>query len=304
MGAVARWPERTFVSKRVSSVPRTRERPMLRPEEEWARQLIARALGRPVEQHDDGSKPGMHDLDVIQEADRSAVEVTMAADAESTEVWNIMNGTGGRWQVPGIEGGWMVSITPSARAKRLITELPGLLGRLENEGLTGLLRRNSRQRSPLRALAESLGIVSAFKGGTSFPGSIYVTLDLPAERTGGYAAQNGNALAEWIGQFLGADARADVRRKLAASGYEERHAFVILPPLADAPFSVTEVLLRDDAPLPTIPPDLPKEVTHVWVVSGWSGGYGIRWTAQGGWVLFDKRGVGLDDSGLSPSPSA
>lgn len=49
----------------------------LRLEEVWAQRCIAFALGVPVTQHDDGSQPGMHDLN-IEYADRSpgAVEVT------------------------------------------------------------------------------------------------------------------------------------------------------------------------------------------------------------------------------------
>jgi hypothetical protein len=49
----------------------------LKSEEEWARTIISQTLSVPVEQHDDGSKDGMHDL-WIKHLDRpdAAVEIT------------------------------------------------------------------------------------------------------------------------------------------------------------------------------------------------------------------------------------
>ena len=44
----------------------------LRPEEGWARLAMSRALGVPVVQYDDGSRNGMHDLQIIHRgAERS-----------------------------------------------------------------------------------------------------------------------------------------------------------------------------------------------------------------------------------------
>lgn len=52
----------------------------LRPEEEWARQMVAQDLGDcTVRQHDDGRRPGMHDLDIFRGGRRvAAVEVPPA----------------------------------------------------------------------------------------------------------------------------------------------------------------------------------------------------------------------------------
>jgi len=52
-------------------------------------------------------------------------------------------------------------------------------------------------------------------------------------------------------------------RKLAASGARERHVFVLVPGFTSAP-AVIDLLIAVDAPLPTITPVLPSEVTHVW----------------------------------------
>jgi hypothetical protein len=89
----------------------------LRPEEEWARDIISRTLSLPVEQHDDGSKDGMHDLWIVDgDTSEAAAEVIAAADSESIKLWKLAN-SGGRWLVEGLAGGWLVSLVPlSARA--------------------------------------------------------------------------------------------------------------------------------------------------------------------------------------------
>ena len=246
------------------------------------------SLDVPVAQHDEGSKPGMHDLDVLYpDRPAAAVEVTAAADGESIALWKLMNGRSERWQVNELAGGWRVSVMPAARAKRLRKELPTLLLRLEQTGIREL-HVGEGGAGLVEETAYELGVVKASQGGTEFPGSIYISLDLPPERTGGWVADTGNALAEWLGTFLGEPRQEDVRRKLARSGAAETHAFVLVPALSLAPFTVIDLLIRDDAPLPMIDPRLPIEVTDVWAVSSWSSGVGFRWSQTGGWWRFDK----------------
>ena len=131
----------------------------------------------------------------------------------------------------------MVTVLPSARAKRLRIELPVLLARMESLNIPQL-RRAWAQDGPLDLLADELGVTDAVQGGTSFPGSIYVTLELPAERSGGAVAETGCALAGWIGAFLRDPDQQDVLEKLARSSASERHAFVFLPGFTTAPFPV------------------------------------------------------------------
>jgi hypothetical protein len=49
------------------------------------------------------------------------------------------------------------------------------------------------------------------------------------------------------------------------------------------------LLWRDPAPLPTIRPLLPAEVTHVWMMSTWTSGSALYWSEKEGWSLVDKR---------------
>jgi hypothetical protein len=119
--------------------------------------MIHRALDVPVEQHDDGSRMGMHDLDIVHAGrSRAAVEVTAAAHGDSIALWKLMNGRNGRWIVDELRGGWMVTVLPSARAKRLRIELPVLLAEMESLNIPQL-RRAWAQDGALDLLADELG---------------------------------------------------------------------------------------------------------------------------------------------------
>ena len=63
----------------------------LKPEEEWARDVISLTLSLPVEQHDDNSSNRMHDLWIRHgDGPPAAVEVTAAADEESIKLWKLV----------------------------------------------------------------------------------------------------------------------------------------------------------------------------------------------------------------------
>ncbi len=159
-------------------------------------------------------------------------------------------------------------------------ELPGLLGELE----AGEINRSDQLpgSEELRRRITELGIVHLRQSDTEFTGSIYVTLELPRERTGGMVSESGDALSRWLGAFLREPQRADVLRKLGATDAPERHAFVLFPGITTAPFDVSDVLMRSSAPLPLVPPDLPSPLTHVWAVSTWNSGDGFRWSPDRG----------------------
>ncbi len=258
----------------------------LRDEEQWAAACIAEALDVEVVQHDDGLQDGMHDLDIVRPDRRDAVEVTAAADAESIELWKLMNNREDRWIVPSIDGGWNVTLDPTARAKRILGELPDLLAEMEQRGIPEYRRRLTRLPivDALEARAIALGIVNASQGDTDYPGVIYLGIHQDAEPTGGIVDPMSGALPPWVGAFLADRQQADVLAKLDRSGALERHAFIIFPVFTTAPFCVVDPLWRGDAP--TVAPSLPCEVTHVWLASVWSITTGLRWCPIGGWSTF------------------
>jgi hypothetical protein len=93
-------------------------------------------------------------------------------------------------------------------------------------------------------------------------------------------------LLDWIRNFLRAPETADVRAKLANSGAEERHAFVAAS--HSSPWAVYHLLNREmSGDLPTEPPDLPAEVTHLWLLAVPPTGRCLTWWPDRGW--FDPR---------------
>ena len=262
----------------------------LRRDEEWARQMMQAELGSPVVQHDDGSQPAMHDLTIeLGDGTPAAVEITAAVDGESVALWKLINDGDGRWQVSSLRGGWLVAVTPNARAKAILRQLPALLGTMEERGATVLdLRRRREAGTDLEETARGIGVTHARQSATSYPGSIYLTVDLPSQRVGGLVPTTGRALSDWLVAFLASPQRADVRAKLMRSDADQRHAFILVPGFTPAPFAVVDLLMRDDAPLPLVAPDLPAEVTHVWAASTWSTGHGVRWSPGAGWKTFSK----------------
>jgi hypothetical protein len=260
----------------------------LRPEEEWARAVMQRSLGVPVEEHDDGSLPGMHDLNIMY-ADEppAAAEVTSAADPDATALWKLVN-SGGRRIEPNLDGGWMAVLDLSARGRRVLAELPGILRDLESRGVSHVLSDEGRSRTADQQLAHDLGIKNLRQSGTNFRGSIYFTLEPPPARTSGVVPDDGGPLAVWLGDFLREPRRSDNLDKLDRSGSAERHMFVLVPGFAEAPFAVADLLMRDNAPLPITAPNLPSEVTHVWAASRWASGSGMRWDPAGGWSNFSN----------------
>lgn len=256
--------------------------PGMRGEEQWVGACIEAALtGVKVEQHDDGSRPSMYDLDLLRdEVPLGACEVTAAADAESIELWNIINGSDKRWIEPGLLGGWIVTVTPRCRAKRLRRELPALLRTLET--VTA-----GREGEDARDHLDGLDVMSAHRSGTDFPGSIYVTLQRAAERTGGAVPSTGNGLVTWLNGWMREPAQQHNLEKLRSADRPERHLFVLLPGFTTAPFNVTDLLVRDGAPLPDVAPTLPSGISHVWTMSTWSSGDVFRYS-EGRWMRTSK----------------
>jgi hypothetical protein len=256
-----------------------------RLEERWAASLMSADLGVPVTVHDDGRRESMYDL-TIRYLDRSpgAGEVTTVTDGPSVALWKLINPPQ-RWCEPQLAGGWSVGLEPTASAKLIKRQLPGILAKLEAAGIREA--RPRPRRDPLQLW--DLGIRHLFQSpGTDFPGSIYPTLALPHEQTGGVVPHHTNALADWLSSWISDPIRADNLRKLAASGADERHLFVIFRGFSGAPFQVADALMRDEAQPPEMDPDLPPELTHLWAVSLWNMGHGFRWAPDTGWTRFDK----------------
>lgn len=239
----------------------------MRDEELWVGACVEDAMpGVQVRQHDDGSRSRMYDLDLLRAGvPFGAMEITAAADADSIELWNLVNGSRDRWVESNLVGGWLVTVTPTARARRLKKELPDLLRMVETSA-------DGPEQQAAAARLSELGVVSAHQSDTAFRGSIYVTLQLDSERTGGAVPPTGNGLVSWFDEWVQDGAQKPNLEKLRAAERPERHLFVLLPGFTIAPFSASDVLMRPDGPLPEVTPMLPDGITDVWFMSTWSTG--------------------------------
>jgi len=258
----------------------------LRPEEEWALQMVERELGVNVVQHDDGSAPSMYDLRIEYPNCSGAVEVVSAADPDCHSLWKVV-GNSERWIEESIVGGWTVHLRPKARGRRVYSELPSLLDRLERSGVRSLVPVRRGVNGSTESALFDLGVASVFQYRTSFPGSIYMMIEEDAKRRGGWEGDAVPETLSWIGDFLDHPDRRDVRRKLGSSGCTRRQVFVVLPVFTTAPFGAT-LLMTGLGGSPEAPPRLPAEITDLWLVSTHDIGTGWRWSPEDGWKPFDK----------------
>jgi hypothetical protein len=259
--------------------------------EDWARRMMEPALAVSVAQHDDGTQDGMYDLSIdYVDRPRGAAEVTREVDGSVLALSKVIYSQDGRgrWIIPELRGGWAVSLRPSANGKRVVKELPPLLAQLESNGVTSTNTWDDDPAAPFISEATSLGIVNATQYETSYRGSVYPLVALRDDRSGGVEAATANAPAEWIGAFLRDAKRADVLAKLDRSEACERHVFIVVAGLGEPSFDVFDPLTRQDVQLPTVQPDLPPEVTHVWLTTTWNGGRGLRWDPAAGWLWFER----------------
>ena len=262
----------------------------LSDEEAWARDCIREALpGCTVTQHDDGSEPSMYDLTITYPDGHSgAVEVTGAVDGDALALWKLVSRRGQPWIERTLAGGWIVRVKPSARAKDLLRQLPDLLRNLERDGRRVVVA-DQTSTDQASVVAAQLGIVRALQGSTEHQGSIYVMLpERSLEQMGGYSPATGDPLARWLTDWVSDSSRTDNLWKLGRSGAPERHLFILVSGFDSGSYAVSDLLIAPGAPLPTMPPVLPAEITHVWAASTWDSGDGFRWSPDGAWERFGK----------------
>jgi len=242
---------------------------------------ISLALGLQVEQHDDGTESGMHDLDIHAPTGIEAVEVTSATDSRSIKQWNALD-HGQIWIEDTLAGGWCIEFYPETRIKDLQPKVVRLLADLEHMNVN-LVDTSEQPLDEPALLARSLGIAYAWRGPTDIPGSVYPILYQERRHSSPGPDQS---IGQWVSDFLSSPPRSDVLDKLSRSGTAYCHAVVIVPALSDAPANVEATLLNSEEPKDLPPPSLPTPVTNVWIASLWAAGAGLRWDPEEGWQRF------------------
>lgn len=250
-----------------------------------AARVVARLTGERVVLQDDNSSPGMVDIRIdYREKPPGFVEVvTDIEPAYSALVDKVRRHQ--QIVAPRLRRVWYVTLDSRAQVRGMVRTLPNDLAALEEAGHhfdTIHVQSLVDHRLPaVRALA-AMGVTELVSSQPTSTGT--GRIHLYAEGTGGPTILDWSEFDNWLADYLADAMREDVRRKLAATRADERHAFIGMS--FTTPWAANYPLGDDHWSVPTSPPRLPPEITHVWA---WFYPIGrcIAWFPGCGW--FDPR---------------
>jgi hypothetical protein len=247
-----------------------------------AARVVARFTGHRVVIQDDNSVDGMADVR-IEPPDAPAAYLEVVLDIEDPYAAMTSHLRGDqRIAAPELGRVWQVTVGRKANVKRLRQQLVEKLEGLQSEGqyfdtVQGERNLLDHPSARVRQLA-TLGVLELTSGVPTdgSDGRILVW----GEGTGGPAVQDWVAFDRWLKDYLHDPQRADVRQKLAATAAPERHVFVGMSFTTE--WFAYHALSHEYADLPPADPQLPSEITHVWI---WSKLLGrcIAWSPGNGW---------------------
>jgi hypothetical protein len=268
----------------------------VREDEEIARRLVEVVLGVPVRQYDTNSGQSVPDLRIsYPDGRRGYVEVFGdPAREEWRELSSVVRRRSGESSTLALRGckyDWWVYITLETEVKELAVRLPDLLRQLDQAGelfeqrIDPTLRKRNLA-SPVGAVVIRELRVERIVAGPPAQGEAAVHLVLP--NVSGPADVDSGRLIDWSAQLLRSPATEDVRRKLAETDAEERHAFVIAG--WGSEWAVLHALSPEAGTvLPDRAPELPPEVTHLWLLGKAPADRLITWSPACGWADYHQR---------------
>jgi len=226
--------------------------------EQVAKAVVERILKGATMHFRPDQSSGEYDFD-LQYSDGKMVPLEVTAAANQQMMWKAATITAEKKGGPFVKAvsccnGWLVHPLPDADIERIRTNIDAYLARIEATGLRKFFAWTDASESQpvadiLRDLKIEAGCVFAWKGarriGVALPG------------------QGGRVTPDHLQWAVEIEAnKADNRRKLGNTRCSERHLFVYVHPLNYLPW----VALVDEEP-PAEPPQLPAEISHIWVVT-------------------------------------
>ncbi|MGP5319158.1 hypothetical protein ACTXMB_14600 [Arthrobacter rhombi] len=242
-----------------------------KPNEKYARDLVSKALGVPVDRYEDGSAPSQVDALIRFPDQDAALEIVADHDSEFNAQWAALERIGHNLSIHGLAGKWWVELARSAQIRKIQRKLPDLLLSAKDSGiLSGGLRGRE-----LPSAFSAIGVksVQPMSGGPD------ETVYLHVEGWSGSASGSPNVLARWIEQVLAG--QSDVAAKLDAHPAAEKHAFIWAT--IGSSYSVQFQLENRDQALPVDAPSLPVGVTHIWVAGSFLSQGFLAWFPDRGW---------------------
>lgn len=252
-----------------------------RPEEAEAQRVFEQVTGVRLRLHDDGSRPGMVDFVFDGSAPDGAVEVTSFTDPKGRQA----SAEWGKSQesvfvYASLANSWLLSVHERTRFKGLAARCAPALVQLEAAGLTNMTAEMCSTFPP-GSVADSMkllvhnGVSDAEVIDTKPPtGQVHIS------PTGSAWAADADAALQDLEAHLASAETTDVRAKLAATGFSERHAFLWVDYFNR--FGAAWPIAHGD--LPSRPPQLPAEITGVWLAL--RQGDGWWWSSASGWQRF------------------
>jgi hypothetical protein len=245
-------------------------------DEELARLFLAAVLGVPVTMHDRRAGHSTYDLEIrYPDGRRGAAEVISTWTKKQAAQLGAVHRYG---YTPDrqLRNTWVVRVPPQTVISRVLPALPQFLAELERAGVTDL--SPNRYYGPamherLRRLHISSGLADPPTIGRQ-PG-FYVY----PEATGAWVG-DGEEIRLFCESFLSDAAQADVLRKLAGSGADERHAVVVATQGQLGLHTAVDIRLT-----PSQAPDLDGCIDWLWVIASQNLPVrGCHWTSQYGWA--------------------
>lgn len=251
--------------------------------EEEARQIIEVNLAVSVVQHDDNSRSSMPDLRIAYpDRPHGVVEVVRDIMEKRAKQRGALERKGDELTVPGLTWSWGVQLTPSASVRAVRQALPELLHEAETGGRSTVEALPWSELDPLAFKLFELKVRMLHRLSLSESGSVMLMAPNSFSWNG-----DSEIIVGWCEALLLQE--DDVPAKLAASGFAERHAYLV--PTMEGDLAIYRAMFTappgGDGPpvMPTRIPVLPDGVDQVWV-RGLD--RAIRWSEATGWVQVAK----------------
>lgn len=182
---------------------------------ERAAEILRAALGGTAVPRDVPRAPaGTHDFDLTFTDGRTiAVEVTISADRDSVEFWDVVHKTD--WEAPQLRQSWLLNVTPPARVRTLRDKVETLLQGFEKAGIHKFGLGTRVDTPEVRELHRLL-----VKSGDVWP-------NVQPSRIGIYHTAAGSASTDLVRDVVEFEVwKDDNRKKLERAKSDERHLFV------------------------------------------------------------------------------
>lgn len=256
--------------------------PKIRPEEQFAFEVMRRTLGVDVVEHDDNSTPRMTDGHfTLPDGRLGCVEVTTAADqADMKAEAQLASLDDTVWE--GLNWSWHVWVGRAVRISDMTHHLKLLVAECERQGVVHM-----EALSPVIELTESYtwffsnDIEVNGAPDSTFHGRIYF---VAGTGSGGAVPDNLDGFSAWLEEQLADPRFKSDLDKLNEDDRPERHLFLRIHEQW-IPFKYDYYVAWGET-VPTEPFNPPGGIAGVWLATRWKNPI-LYWTNDGGWARTD-----------------